>query len=208
MALCEIIKGLKTISAGVQTVMRGDSTGAGVFAQAHGEWTDASVNARVMIASTGVAGVAPGTAFSATPPMAIWNPPGSGFYLSILKVALGYVSGTLGSGEVYAAQWPSQTTVPSTGTELTPVCAALGFPRGVGRAFQGSTVAGTVTLIRPVFVLPPMLATSVFQITPCYDELRGEITVPPGAVFALQATAAAGTSPLVTFGVVWEELPI
>lgn len=208
MALCEIVKGLKAVANGVQAAMRGDSTGAGVFAQAHGEWADASVNSRVMVVSNAVAGVAPGTAFSATPPMALWNPPGSGFNLSILKATMGYVSGTLGIGQVYYAYWPSQTGVPSTGTELTPICTSIGFPRGVGRAFTGSTLAGTVLVAKPAFLLPPMLATSVFPITNIFDEVRGEFTVPPGAVFALQAIAAAGSTPLVTFGLTWEEIPV
>src|SRR5579863_3192193 len=48
--------------------------------------------------STATAGVAPGVVLSTTPPMALWNPPGSGRNLYVIRVTMGLVSGTLGVG--------------------------------------------------------------------------------------------------------------
>lgn len=36
----------------------------------------------------------------------------------------------------------------------------------------------------------------------------GEFVVAPGCAINLHATAAAGTTPLVVFGMVWEEIPV
>jgi hypothetical protein len=43
---------------------------------------------------------------------------------------------------------------------------------------------------------------------PAVDNVDGEIVVPPGSALVIQGIAAAGTSPLVLIGVVYEELPV
>lgn len=208
MALNELLRGWRRIGNGSPFTMRGEATGAGVVANAHGIYTDASAQGAIMVVSTAVAGVAPGTAISTTPPMEIWNPPSSGFILSILKVSVGLVSGTLGGGSLIYTQYNSQTTIPSTGTELVPSNALLGAPRGVGRTFQGSTLAGTPTIIRPAFNLGAFLNTTPTPAQPGLDLVDGEITVAPGTVFSVQGVAAAGSTPLVMIGVTYEEIPI
>lgn len=205
--LAEIVRGLRRVGNGAQGPARGDATGAMVVASGHGLYCEPSSNGTVMIASTAVGGVAPGTALSTTPPFALWNPPSSGYNLNILKAALGYVSGTLGAGSLLYAYYASQATVPSTGSELVPVNCQLGFPRGVGRVFQGSTLSGTPAILRPAF----MLGAFVGGANPPQDSLDlidGAITVPPGAVFVMQGLAGAGTSPLVLLAAEWEEIPI
>lgn len=205
--IAELKRGLVRLGQGAQGNLRGDATSALVMTQGHGDWTELSAQGSVMIASTAVAGVAPGTALSTTPPMAIWNPPGSGFNLALLKTVLGYVSGTLGAGSIVYAQVAAQTTVPTGGAELTPVCSMLGFPRGVGRAFQGSTLTGTPTIVKPAYQLPAFAGAAAVP-TLVSDLLDGEIIVSPGTVFVMQGVAGAGTTPLALFGVVWEEFPV
>lgn len=202
---------LKRVGIGGNSALgtvRGDNTGAMMIQQAHAEYAEPSQLGKFMEVSTAIAGVAPGTTLSTTPPMAVWNPPSSGFNLSIVKCSIGYVSGTLGAGSILYAYYTSQTTVPSTGTELTPVNCLLGGPRGVGRAFQGSTLAGTPSILRPMCFTGPMLATSVFQPSAVIDITEGAITVPPGAVFVMQGLMGAGTSPLMLFAVCWEEVAL
>lgn len=204
----ELITGLSNKADGVQAVLRGSRTGALVNTQGHGAYTEPATRGAIMGVTTPVAGVAPGTALSTTPPLALWNPPSSGKNLAILKSCLGYISGTLGGGSVVYAVVPAQLTVPSGGTELTPQCSAIGLPRGVGRAFQGSTLSATPTILRPAFVLGAFTAATATAPDPALDLVDGAIIVTPGSVLVLQAIAAAGTTPLVLLSLVYEELNV
>lgn len=180
-----------------------------VVSQAHGRFSEATQNRSMYYVSTAVAGVAPGTAFSTTPPMAIWNPPNSGVLIAIAQVFLGYVSGTLGAGFMGHGYTPGQNTAPTAGAELQPTQALLSQGQGKARAFQGSTLVVAPALIRPSFSMGPALATTAqFPFLP-YDEVDGAIQIAPGAVWAFQGAAlGAGTTPLVVIGVSYEELPL
>jgi hypothetical protein len=202
------IVGIVTVGDGATKTVRLDRTGALVNTQAHCEYAEPGNRGVIMVASNAVAGVAPGTALSTTPPICVWNPPNSGVILSIMKTAVGYVSGTLGAGSIVYAFVAAQTTVPSTGTELTPVCTKLGFPRGLGRAFTGSTIIAAGTILRPAFGMGAFLATTAIQPFQCADMVEGAISIPPGAIFIMQGIAAAGTTPLVILSIEWEEIPV
>lgn len=206
--ISEVKVGPQLIADGAQTTARGERTGAMVITQLHGAFTESSRYGNVFVGANAIAGVAPGTTLGTTPPFALWNPPGSGKKLSVLKTMMGYVSGTLGAGSVLLAAVLSQVTVPTTGTELTPVCTDLGMPRGVGRIFTGSTWVSTPQILYPMFQFGAALATSVYQISDCVNVVDGSVVVEPGTGVMLQGLAAAGTSPLVIFGMKWEELPI
>lgn len=183
-------------------------TGEMVTGNAHGFYSEIASRGGVSIVSTAVAGVAPGTALSTTPPMAVWNPPNSGVVLNILRVSLGYVSGTLGAGSIVYAQNGGQVLAPTTGAALTVVNTKLGLNGGQGKAFQGSTVAATPTILRPAFVMGAFLASTATPPAPVFDIVDGSISVPPGNCFVVQGVTAAGSTPLVIIGVEWEETPI
>ena len=200
--------GPQASSDGAQATARMDKTGALCMTQSHGGYTEAAYRGVIMEAANAIAGVAPGTTLTTTPPICIWNPPSSGKNLSILKASMGYVSGTFGAGSILLAAVLSQTTVPTTGAELTPMCSLLGMPRGVGRVFTGSTLASVPQIIRPIFSFGAILATSVFQPSDCVDVLDGSIVVTPGTVLCMQGLATAGTTPLALFGFTWEEIPV
>jgi hypothetical protein len=153
-------------------------------------------------ASTAVAGVAPGTALSTTPPFALWNPTGSKVALVLLDARCGFVSGTLGAGTlVYASH--AQAAAPTGGTELTVRPTSLGNANTpVARAFQGSTLSGTPVILRPCLVLA---GSAPFVPVP-KDYVEGDIVVAPGQALVLQAVAAAGTSPLVLLAATWVEV--
>lgn len=180
-----------------------------IIAQAHGKYYEAASRGKLMTASTAVAGVAPGTALSTTPPMALWNPTNSGLLIALKQVFLGYVSGTLGAGSMLHAQVSGQTAAPTGGTELTPVNNLLGTTRGTARAFQGSTVANTPTIVRASgIILGASLASTAALPAIAMDEVDGSIVIPPGGCWAFQGLAAAGSSPLVLIGAVYEEIAI
>lgn len=194
------------VGNGVYSAMRMDKQSAQVVTNAHGKYHEAASRGTLFHATIAAAGVAPGTALSTAPAFCLWNPTGSGKLLSIKQVFVGYVSGTLGAGTLVHAQNASQVAAPTGGTELTPVCALLNGTRGTGRAFTGSTVSATTTLIRPSMTMGAALASSVAFPSLVMDEVDGSIVVPAGVAYAYQGIAAAGTSPLVLIGVLWEEL--
>ena len=202
------IAGLVTVADGATKTIRIDRTGAFVNSQGHSEYCEPGTRAVIFTASNAVAGIAPGTALSTTPPLCVWNPPNSGYNIVIMKTSIGYVSGTLGAGTIVYAYYPNQTTVPSTGTELVPVCNKIGFPRGQARAFTGSTLAGTPLILKPVYSMGAFLATTAIQPWQCVDRVDGAIVIPQGAVFVIQGIAAAGTSPLIIHAIEWEEIPV
>jgi hypothetical protein len=198
--------GLISAADGTVNPVRLDKTGAITIVSAHPLYSEASLRGKMFIASTAVAGVAPGTVLSTTPPLALLNPLNSGVDLAILKTSVGYISGTLGAGSIVYAYFTPQATIPSGGTELTPVCTKIGQIKGAGRAFQGSTLAGTPLIFRPAYSLGAFLATTADPMRTTQDLVEGEIVVPPATVFVMQAVAAAGTSPIVAMSVCWEEI--
>lgn len=202
--------GALVASFGAPTQLRAGRQAELITADAHGRYHEAAVNGGLFHVSNAVAGVAPGTAFSTTPPMLLWNPPNSGILLSIKQVYVGYVSGTLGAGNLAHGIVASQQTLPSGGTELVPVNARLTLARtATARALTGSTVSAAPTIIRPSMSLGAALASSVAFPGPAFDNVDGAILVSPGTAWAYQAAAAAaGSSPLIMIGVLWEEVPL
>jgi len=204
--LAEGRTGAVTAGDGSINGLRLDKTGAITIVSAHPLYSEASLRGNMFIASTAVAGVAPGTALSTTPPMALLNPINSGVDLVILKTAVGYISGTLGAGNIVYAYYTPQATIPAGGAELTPVCTKVGQIKGAGRAFQGSTISGTPLIFRPAYNMGAALATTALGIGTCQDLVEGEIIVPPATAFVIQGVAGAGTTPLVLISICWEEI--
>ena len=162
----------------------------------------------VFMGVTAVTGVAPGTAIGTTAAFALYNPLNSGVDLVVLKASMSYLSGTLGIGFV---NWIYHTAAVQagaavTGTAITVVQGNGAGSSGKGKPFTTATVVGGV-LARPFANLPPMLATTVLTPWRVDDDVDGAIVLPPGAAASLQATAAAGTSPLVIYGCTWAEVP-
>lgn len=163
---------------------------------------------RLFMGQTAVTGVAPGTAIGTTAAFALYNPAGTGKRLIIHKASMSYVSGTLGIGQV---QWvghldPNQAAF--TGTAIPVVGGRVGGGSAVGKPFTTATVPAAGTPFRLFANLPPMLASSVFAPWRIDDLVEGAIALDPGIGVSLQATAAAGTSPLVLFSAVWEEAAV
>lgn len=155
-------------------------------------------------ASNPVAGVAHGTAITTTPPFTLHNPVGSGVVLRIIETRVGRISGTLGAGNVVYTS-TSQATAPTGGTVLTPACALTGYSAvSKALAYQGSLLAATPSLLRPSIALNGN-PTGVQLIRDCVD---GTLDVLPGSALSLLHVGTAGTTPLVMFCAVWDEVPI
>lgn len=161
---------------------------------------------QVFSATTAVTGVAPGTAIGTTGAYTLQNPIGSGVNLVILQAFMGYISGTLGAGTVnYLENGPATTA--ATGTAIVPVNNLLGGAVSVAKPLTTSTIVSP-TLLRPFCTLQASLATTAVQPWQIVDQVNGSIIVTPGSNLTLHATAAAGTSPLVIFGMTWAEVGI
>lgn len=206
--IAELKAGFQSIADGAFSILRGDRTGALVVTNTHGSFTESAVKGAIMYVSNLVAGVAPGTVPSVAPPLSLWNPPSSGKLLSITKVSVGFVSGTLGAGNISLLANLSQVTVPTGGTEIIPICSLLGMPRGVGRAFTGSTLSAVPQIIRPVFNMGAFVGTSPVLPQDCDVLIDGGIIISPGSALSLQGIATAGTTPLVILGITYEEINV
>jgi hypothetical protein len=199
--------GPSTASDGGTAANRLGKRGESIIAQGVGSRYESASRGEIFIASTAVAGVAPGTALSTTPPLALHNPEGSGVLLSILDVYVSYVSGTLGAGSIVHARTP-QTTVPTGGTDLTILGAKLGDTAGKATAGQGHTVSATPTLLRGSGItLGASLATTAALPVLMHENVDGGIVVPENNAYIIEGVAAAGSTPLVIISVVFQEIP-
>jgi hypothetical protein len=178
-----------------------------IIGSLHGGHYEQAKRGNVFMGATAVTGVAPGTAAGTTAAFALYNPSNSGIDLVILRATLSYVSGTLGVGSVnwYMHTAAVQAGAAITGTAIAAVQANGGNAGAKGKPLTTATVVAGV-LARPFCNLAPSLATSVLAPWRVEDDVDGLIIVPPGAGASLQATAGAGTTPLVIFGIVWEEV--
>ena len=180
-------------------------------ADAHARYYETNYRGNLYCATNLSAGVAPGTALGTAPPFTLYNPIGSPVNLAIVDVAYGYVSGTMGAGTVVLA-WNPQTTNanPTGGTAITPRSCRIGSPtQGQGLVFTGSTVAATQSILRPVFSFGAYVAATIGAPQPGFMDLsEDKLLLLPGNCLSLQGIAGAGTTPLVIFGMTWEEIPV
>jgi hypothetical protein len=159
---------------------------------------------------TAATGVAPGTAIGTTAAFALYNAKGSGVNVVVLHGAMGIISGTIGAGVVDWCQNTNLAEAVPTGTAITarPGLVAGAAPAG-GVALTTATLAATPSPARVFCNLMQLVAattaTNNFQI---FDLVDGAIVIPPGGSVSLQATAAAGSSPLVVYSVAFAEEPI
>lgn len=158
---------------------------------------------------TAATGVAPGTAIGTTAAFCIFNAKGSGVNVIVLWGGMGYVSGTLGAGFISWCTNVNLAEAVPTGTAITGRPALIGGAAPAGaNGLTTATLASTPNPARPfantdAFV--GTLTTNPFQV---YDLVDGAIVIPPGGNVSLQATAGAGTSPLVVYSALVAEEPI
>jgi hypothetical protein len=177
-------------------------------ADVYGDLYSSTINSLVYEATTATTGVAPGTVIGTTGAYTLYNPKTSTRNLVVLSMRMGYISGTLGSGTVYLTANNNPSASAPTGTAITTTSALIG---GTGtsqaQAFTSSTLPVSPTIIKPLWVLTPMLATSVFQPFMLEEETEGKYIITPGCALSLEAVAGVGSSPKVVFAMTWIEVP-
>lgn len=176
------------------------------FAQvvnATGPFGDLARRGVLFHAETAATGVAPGTAIGTTAAFALYNPAAVDVY--VLWAGMSYVSGTLGIGVIdWISHSPGTVT---TGTAIPAQNGLAGAGTGLAKPLTTATVVTGGIPFRTFANLPPMLASSVLTPWAFNDFVNGAIVIPSGCTVSLQGTAAAGTSPLVRFSVLYAELP-
>jgi len=177
--------------------------------QAHGKYYEAAHRGVLFAAQEQGSGVAGGHALSTTALLTLYNPQGSGKRLSINKVSLGYISGTLGVGTFYHCINNSSTqTAPSGGTSLTPVASDIGnTATPVAKALVNNTVV-TPVAYRAFAACGAFVGGANNAPAPCTEDIDGEIVVEPGCTYQLQFVGTGGTSPALSPGITWEEIQI
>jgi len=174
----------------------------------HGRYYEAVSRGTVFEAATATSGVAPGTAIGTTAAFTLFNPKNSGKNLVLLDADMGYVSGTLGSGTVYIVVNSNPAAADVSGTAITPTNLLIGGPVGVGKAFTTATLPANPTAVHPLWILSPMLATTVFAPLDVRVVFDGKYVIAPGCAVSFEAVAGAGSTPLVTFSMSWEEVAV
>lgn len=175
------------------------------------EGQELSSRRKMFSASVGVAGVAPGTALTATAPFAILNPTNSGVACVIRSIWTTYRSGTLGAGDVFLCQGTAPAAAPAgflttfqvgllNGRQVPAQCAC--------RAYSGTSLTNVPTVLRPMFSTGPALATTADGIWVNRHAIGGDVIVMPGAYVAVEMIGGAGTTPRLCYGATWYEIPL
>lgn len=209
--------GQTNVGDGVQAALRAGRQSDLIVSQLHGRYYENVSRGNVFslnltATTTGVAaGNINSAAAAASTQFALWNPIASGVNLSLLFMYNGITSGTIVGGPLFHNTFSS--TLPTIASVGAAVNSLLGAGNGPGARFVASA-AGTaltggsaLTLVRPSTIGYSAGSYAALAGAVAYEEIMGSIVIKPGAGW-VPCFAAAGTSVLNTWGVVWEEIPV
>jgi hypothetical protein len=171
-----------------------------------GKYYESASRQQTFIACTAAAGIAPGTVLTATGALMLANPVGSGYNLEILRARMAWVSGTFGAGTVWWVQGANPAALPAETAAAQRVSTFLnGTNSGdVAKAYSGVSLTTVPTIVRPTgWALAVYAGTGAVLNPPLDEPVEGELVVPPGFFVALEAIAAAGTSPIVNLSITY-----
>ncbi len=188
---------------------RQGKTGETAIAQAHGKYYEPSSRGVLFAGSDQGVGVAVTVTLTTTATASLYNPPNSGKRLSIKKVSVTYFSGTMPAGSFYHG-FAVPVAAPS-GTAITSNCLDIGNQSGVAAVGVMKTAATVLlgTVLYPFASSLPVLASTAVWATQIIEDVDGAIVLEPGMNYQLLGVfGGAGTSPKVSVGIVWEEVPL
>ena len=202
------------VEGGGAIEMTFDRTKAVRVSSVHGDFYDSTARGRVFRGGIAGAGIAPGTALATTAQaLLLWNPPGSGVNLSVIRFAHAYVSGTFGLGYWVLANY--STLLPGTNVAPGGTACVVQGANGSLSAGKGLLYNAATATAAPIFVeslgewegvLDGTGATQVGSIRK--HEFNGSCVVIPGTAAVFTYIGGAGTSPKVAVSAIWEEVPI
>jgi hypothetical protein len=192
-----------------------DEHGAMRVTQTSGKYGDTAKRGNIYSAQA--TGLTPTVALSGTTsaPLVLYNPVGSGKRLKILKVSYGQAAtGTLGTGMAFHCAYTlngplaSQVGVIATGTPMTPSNMDIGAPNvSVATVLKAATLSVAAAGLYPFAQQGESVGGTTTSGTPtiAVEDVDGVIVLEPGAGYTVGTVSAAGSSPLVDIGIVWEE---
>lgn len=190
----------------INVPVRLDSFGAIVTSGLRGKYAEHA--ARGGVYSSYVATVATSLAATASIGNIVWNPPGSGVRLELLRWVSQIVA-TSATCTGIAVAGGYQTTTPTSTTGATTTgstrISAVALTAGKALAFSIATVLTAPIIIRPLHHNTAAIAT-VGEDTQSGD-FDGEITVDEGGFVVLCALGAAAAASGHTSGLIWAEMP-
>ena len=189
--------------------------GAKVVSLAHGKYLDTNIRARLYTGVSAVGGIALIAPATGGGHPTLWNPSDSMRYLSVVRLALSWVSGNNAPG---AIEWAYTL---NTGAAIATAAPIPTFtrvaPTGVlGGALDNkgvwspttNTFTAAPTFLRPtglsLFTGVAATAVAPFALRADYD---GDLVIAPGTALSL-CTQAATTTALFQVAITWEELPV
>ncbi len=178
--------------------------------QASGGLQDAVLRGRVYAACTLEAGVAPNGTPGTTSDFTLYNPFSSGMMLSVWRVSMGYISGTIAVGPtaLYANTNPAGTVTTASAALAANNCLLSGGYTAKAKAFTTATLPATPTLLASLFNLTPIAAATALCPYRLVHDLDGLVVIMPGCALSIESTCGAGSSPLVVYAMTWEEIPL
>lgn len=194
-------------SANTLAPLRQDPLAATVVTEANGKYYEAARNGLVFTATTPAAGVALVSYGSTAAGFVLYNPVTSQRKAQLIKMSLGYVSGTQTAGSVCYA-----TNILSTGTA----------PTGTGATVLSNQIGSGLTTAMTPFYTATVTALQLFETTgintfaatasaiidpwTARDDIDGRIVVLPGTTFSVCGSVAAFGTYIVSL--TWVELPL
>ena len=208
--------GPQYIPDGMVSGFRMGRTGEQLASEVHGKYVEQVSRGNVYFGTTLTAGIALIVAATTGNHPSLWNPAGSGFVASLVKLTMSYISGANAPTALYwhltqNAGSAIGTAAPVvTWTNVAPVNCRLGSSNA--SAMKWAPAVNTYTAAPPYLCgvgvsLDTMASTSTnapFVISIDYD---GVMQLPPGNVLSL-CTQASTTTALFNVTLYWEELPV
>jgi len=211
------IPGQTNVADGGQAQMRAGRQSDLIVSQLHGRYYENVSRGNVFTlnltaTTTGVAaGNINAAAAAASTQFAIWNPLTSGVNLSLLFMYNGITSGTIVGGPLFHNTFSGNLpTIASSGTATNCLVGAGNGPQAkfvASAAGTALTGGSALSVIRPSTIGYSAGTYAALAGALAYEEIMGSLVIKPGAGW-VPCFAAAGTSVLNTWGVVWEEVPV
>jgi hypothetical protein len=198
--------------------MRIGRQGSAVVTDAHGHWHEATTRQQMFTAflsqgtSTVAAGNIVGAAAAASTQFGVWNPATRGQVMALQRLIITTYSGTPTAGGLFHSTFNAAAVANTLGTSNAvrnnyvngPLGAGLCLASAAGAALTGGGILTTLGA-------STLSSTATAQATPSsivmQDLIDGSIVLPPGVGY-VPTWSGAGTTFLVGYSLMWEELPV
>ncbi len=201
-----IAVGPQVLTDGATANEYGGRRGEAIVANLRGKYSEASQRQKLFIGSTPAAGVTVPIFSNTTQQFVIVNPAGSNVLLNLLRITLGYVSGTMVAGH-YCLGNQTLLTSAISGTAGLLQCARLGAAAGPSGSqalvYTAATVTAFTYLRALAFSQVVQAATATNAPWNFQEEIDGEISIPPGSAICVAANVAAAV--VASIAALWEE---